>query len=710
MLKKSAPGLKNIMKEIDHSILLAICPMTYQGEKVLQDRWPVFLQTLRSLLGLAGGGTAEVMLTSHDTPFSALSTFFESLNSLKKQQWQAEWGAVPLQVILHLHRKKDPPVNFTESSAPIWGGLKQETIYATRALKFQWDQLVAGRKMPAHSFLDVGDGLFQLCFSGDLSGFKRERLFTGRFLAAKGNGPECFYCGMVNHAAAHCPSKQLSMEAQGINRVGYLSFPEIDHLFKRVMVEQKKMANLLAAGVDSAQIRTDPALQVYITYFDMYLIYQPRFLAYTALSSSSFWDGASKSDRIKIDRHRDESRNLQAGFDYLRRGQYEQAVVLLRAESQVSGGKYFYATLVQAFIALECGRMVEMAHLLQMLNTTASTDKEKIYIGLLLARFYRLTNQPWKAEQFLGSLAKLYLDCPEIQYSLIQARVHEGLEQQQIQLLRKLAAGNRRYFMIALMDPAMFPAGNMVDKALSELLDRKNKEAGENLAAAQKVGAELQVWFGEENDEELQTNLTILANLEKQFQRCGVYDLFDVAERAKSLTMACPRLRAAKLEELNLQVDVAAITWADYHAFWQEYPYKSFFRTFEEALVAGKKMFVEARSKAGKNLTNSRALLQAGQAQIKHLKGFVDRMVKLKLAMDTLALFLKKLLMTELVFSGIAFLILPLITLALSGVLDPDIVRLAKDPQTQKGCMIFLTLFLAPFFALTLTLRSMSKR
>ena len=100
------------------------------------------------------------------------------------------------------------------------------------------------------------------------------------------------------------------MEAQGINRVGYLSFPEIDHLFKRVMVEQKKMANLLAAGVDSAQIRTDPALQVYITYFDMYLIYQPRFLAYTALSSSSFWDGASKSDRIKIDRHRDESRNL----------------------------------------------------------------------------------------------------------------------------------------------------------------------------------------------------------------------------------------------------------------------------------------------------------------------------------------------------------------------------------------------------------------
>jgi hypothetical protein len=121
-------------------------------------------------------------------------------------------------------------------------------------------------------------------------------------------------------------------------------------------------------------------------------------------------------------------------------------------------------------------------------------------------------------------------------------------------------------------------------------------------------------------------------------------------------------------------------------------------------------MFVEARSKAGENLTNSRALLQAGQVQVKHLKSFVERMLKLKLALDTLTIFFKNLLMAELVFSGIAFLLLPLIILALAGILDPDIVRLVKDPHRQKSGIIFLTLFLAPFFALTLTIRSMSKR
>ena len=245
---------------------------------------------------------------------------------------------------------------------------------------------------------------------------------------------------------------------------------------------------------------------------------------------------------------------------------------------------------------------------------------------------------------------------------------------------------------------------------LSGLLDLKNKEAEENLAEAQEAWAQLQAWFGDEDDDELRTNLTVLANLEEQFRRRGVYDVLDVADRAKSLGMACPRLREARLEELNVQVDAAALTWADYNAFWQEYPYQSFFRDFKNFLFAGKRKFVEARSIAGESLALARARLQAGKAQVELLTGLVDRMLKVKLALDTLATFLKKLIVAELVFSVLAFLALPLITIALSGVIDPEIVRLVKNPQIQKGCMVVLTLFLAPFFALALTIRSMSVR
>ncbi len=697
------------MKEIDHSTLLAIRPLSYQGEQVLPGRWAAFLKAFHNLLVQVGieaaDSTAELILIYYDEPFAALSTFFESLESLKKQQWRAELGAVPLQVIVHLHRKKDPPVDFGEATAPVWGVLQPETLYVTRALKLQWNLLFAGKKMPAHQFADAGDGLFQLSFSGDLSELKRERLFTGRFLAAKGASSECFYCGLANHAPAHCPSKQLSIETRGINRVGYLPFPKIDSLFKQVMAEQKKMTELLATSIDAAQIRNDPALQVYVAYFDMYLIYQPRFLTYAAFSVFSSWDGVGKSDRIKVD-----SRNLHSGFDCLRVGQYKQALDFLKAESQALGGKQFYATLGLAFVALERGRMGDMAHFLQIASSTASTEKEKIYISLISARFHRLAGHPWKAEQLISSVANLYVDCPEIQYSLIQTRVQDGQGKQQMPLLRKLAAEDRRYFMIALMDPALLPANTMVENILSGLYDQKNKESGENLAEAKEAFASLQEWFGDEGDEELQNNLAVLANLEEQFRRRSVYDVLDIADKAKSLNMVCPRLREARLEELNARVDAAALTWADYNTFWQEYPYQSFFKDFKTFLFSGKRKFVEARSIAGESLAKAKERLEAGKVQVELLTGLIDRMLKLKIALDTMGMFFKKLVVAELVFSVLAFVLLPLITFGLSGVLPPEFVRLVKNPQTQKGCMVVITLFLAPFSALALTIRSMSDR
>ena len=704
-----APGQRNSMKEIDHSTLLAIRPLTYQGEQALPGRWPAFFKALRNLLVQVGieapDSSEDLLLIYYDEPFAALSTFFENLQSLKKQQWQPQMGAVPIQVIVHLHRRKDPPVDFGEATASVWGVLQPETLYVTRALKLQWNLLFAGKKMPAHQFTDAGDGLSQLSFSGDLSELKRERLFTGRFLAAKGASSECFYCGMANHAPAHCPSKQLTMETRGLDRVGYLSFAKIDTLFKQIMAEQKKMAELLATNIDGAQIRNDPALQVYVAYFDMYLVYQPRFLSYAAFSLFSSWDGIGKTDRVKVD-----SRNLHSGFDCLRVGKYKQALDFLKAESQALGGKQFYATLGLAFVALERGRMGDVAHFLQIANSTAGTEKEKIYISLLTARFHRLAGHPWKAEQLISSVANLYVDCAEIQYSLIQTRVHEGQGQQQMQLLRKLASGDRRYFMIALMDPAMLPANTMVENVLSGLYDQKNKEAGENLAEAKEAFAELQAWFGGEEDEEMQNHLSVLANLEEQFRRRAVYDVLDIADRAKSLSMVCPRLREARLEELNVRVDAAALTWSEYNTFWQEYPYQSFFGDFKTLLFAGKRKFVEARSIAGESLAKAKERLQAGKEEVDLLTGSVDRMLKLKIALDTLSMFFKKLVVAEMVFSVLAFVLLPLVTIGLSGVLDPEILRMVKNPQFQKATMVVLTLFMAPFLALALTIRSMSEQ
>ncbi|MBU4178113.1 MAG: hypothetical protein KJ730_09755, partial [Proteobacteria bacterium] len=137
---------------------------------------------------------------------------------------------------------------------------------------------------------------------------------------------------------------------------------------------------------------------------------------------------------------------------------------------------------------------------------------------------------------------------------------------------------------------------------------------------------------------------------------------------------------------------------------------QSFFRDFKTLLFAGKRKFVEARSIAGESLAKAKERLQAGKEEVELLTGLVDRMLKLKIALDTLSMFFKKLVVAEMVFSGLAFVLLPLVTIGLSGVLDPEILRVVKNPQFQKGTMVVLTLFMAPFFALALTIRSMSER
>ncbi|EKD40628.1 MAG: hypothetical protein ACD_74C00290G0001 [uncultured bacterium] len=73
-------------------------------------------------------------------------------------------------------------------------------------------------------------------------------------------------------------------------------------------------------------------------------------------------------------------------------------------------------------------------------------------------------------------------------------------------------------------------------------------------------------------------------------------------------------------------------------------------------------------------------------------------------------MFFKKLVVAEMVFSVLAFVLLPLVTIGLSGVLDPQILRMVKNPQFQKATMVVLTLFMAPFLALALTIRSMSEQ
>ncbi len=687
--------------------LLIIRPLTYQGEQVLQKQWPAFVQTFRNLLSQNGIETndsnEELILLHYDHPFAALTSYFESLDLMKKQKWQKDWGAVPVQAIIHLAKKNEHPP-FRDPSASLWGVLSHETVHVSRHLKLQWEQIFAGKKLPKHTFQDVDAGLFAVNFAADVATIKREKLFHNRYVAAQGNLPVCFYCGMSSHKPSACPSKIMAMDNKGINLVGYNPLSVVDDLFKKVIVGQRQMEKLVANNITAKQIRKEPAVQVFLAYFDLYLIYQPRFLWYIAFSLHPAWDGTGKLDRVKVD-----SRNIQSGLDCLRIGQYKQAASFFHSESQVMGGRQFYATIGQAFIALERGRGGDMNHFLEMANSMATTEKEKIYISLLLSRYHAIVGHEWKADQILQSVANLYVDCQEIIYCKAQAYAAEGNGHQSVQFLRSLASKDRRFFIAALMDPVLLPINGLVDDMLTSLVQAKTKVASENLHKALDEYEDLKSWFGADDDDELVTNLNVLSNLEEQYQRKSLFDIIDVAERAKVLYQACPRLRETRLEGLNEKVDQIVLDWMKYGEQWRAYPYKTFFGSYQSVLQRCKRKLVEARSVAGESLSQAQARMRTSIKLMGQLNIMLGRMSKLKMAFDTARAYLRKLAFSEMVFLAIAVLAYPVLTIALADSINLDLLNLLRDPRIQRKCLFVIAALIAPLFALVLTMRSMKK-
>ncbi len=699
--------------ESNYTGLLAIHPLKYKGEQLFQKKWPDLIQSLKTMLRQSGieaqDSSDDLLLLNYDHPFYALASYLESLELIKnKYDWQKKMGPLPLQVILHLEKKNEIPVGFRDPQSNIWTGLEHEIPFVTRSIKIQWDQLMAGKNLPPLNFIDSDSGLFQLKFSGEFK-TQKQILFPYRYLVARGDFDECFYCGMHNHKPSECPSKHLSTEIRAIQRLGYLPIKEIASAFKSLFLEgsYKKYENILASGIDASQIRKDPLLLVFVSYLDVYMYYQPRYLWHVAFTIHPVWDGTASSTRKKVD-----SRNLQKGLDSLRVGHHQQSYDFMVAESQLLGGKQFYATIGQAFVSLERGRFDDVGQFLGLAKGLANSEKEKIYISLLLSRYFNLIGHAWKAEQTIQPLINLYLDCHEILYKKVQNLVFSGEGENGLKFLRQLTSSSKQMFISALFDPAFLPINGLVDNMLFSLIDIKNKEAGENLNQARNEIERLGAWF-DGKDEDFDLNLNMFSTLEKQVERKSYFDLLDVAEKSKILTLGGPRLQESKLEKLNEVIDGIVINLDSYDKYWDGYPYKIFFKKFHSHLGIIKRKLIESRTVAAKSLGNANLRLAEAKGLLKGIHDKFLRMNKLKLAMDTFKLFLRKLVRYEILLTTLTFVFYPVVTILLKGfihdVLGDQVFAFIMNPFVQKKSLFIITVLIAPFLAFANTIRALSK-
>jgi len=691
----------------EFTTVLVLHALNYQGQNILGENWADFLLDLRQGLAVKGkedpASTESLLLFSFAQPDVACIALLENLARLKKvYEWKENFGPLPLHIVLHLEKEGEPPGSVHDPAAIFWDLLHYEQPYATPSLKQQWPEGQAGENSLSHTFAEAGNGLYLLSLS--IPEVPRVEIFPHRALPLAGSFSPCFYCGMTTHRPADCPGKMLTMATQGISLAGYLPLEKLSELFGKAMSAQEKLANTMAAGLTVSQVRQSPILQVYLAYFDLNLVYQPRFLWNIAFNSSSKWEELTKPDMVSVDSH-----SLHLGLDCLRVGQHAQAEDLFVEESRRPKGKQFYATIGRAFIALELERDNDLEHFLEHAAIMANSDKEKIYIALLQSRYYALRKDHWKAGHALDTVFSVRRDLSEALYRQVQLMVQGDMSEKSLRQLRALVVDRKELFIAALMDPQLLAVAGPVEDLLSVRLQVQRQEAEENLVKAQEVCQDLQTWFAEEASPA--TLFADLSGLETQFAQGSYYDLLEVAHKAQALLRACYRLQENTLDAMQADIAGMTATWDSFRRYWQEDPHQSFFVNFQEILEDGRQKLNEIEGLAKQNMhghlyqTIQERLVQVRES-CDALKPLAARMAWVRIVCDGAKLFGRKLLITEIALLGLGALLFPLLAFWLGGD-SGGMIELLTNSWLQRQALLIVTLFVAPLFALAQTLWEM---
>ncbi|MFZ5775111.1 MAG: hypothetical protein ACOY3Z_06470 [Thermodesulfobacteriota bacterium] len=690
-------------------IQLIIHALPYQGRNALADRWPGFIADLRRILATKAQGETpetgdELLLFRFNTPSEAWSALLATLSHLKRAYgWTEEQGPLPLHLVLHQERQDELPGAMHDPSSDFWDMLHLEEPYATRALKLQWEQRGSGGQPPP-DFVEAEKGLFLLGAPPEAIHPLRVEIFPQRDLTLSGSLQTCFYCGMNTHKPANCPSKLLGMETQGIGLAGYLPISRLAELFQEAMTSQEQMNNTLAAGLTASQIRKSPLLQTYLSYFDINLIYQPRFLRNIAFASSTAsWEALRAPEAITADNHA-----MNMGLDCLRVGQHPQAEAMFIEENRRPKGRHFHAAIGRAFVALELERESDSSHFLENAIIAASSDLEKVYASLLLARFCALNNDPWKAGHALDSVLSLRRDMDEVLYSQLQSLARNDAGDKALRQLRSLLEERRELFVTAMLDPQLLPISSQVEDLLLARLQQQRQEAEEALIKARGACRDLQSWFAE-GAEEMTVLLADLGRLEAQFEKCSYYDTLDVIHRAGVLLASCFRAQEKTLDAMKVEIARLALSLATFQTFWKAYPYPAWFMEFHAIMQKARARLEDAEAMARRGMHGQLfKTIQERMAQVREslelLKPLSVKMGWMRITLDGVKLFGRKLLITELLVLGVAALLLPTLSLWDGMAASSGLVELLKTPLVQKKLLVAITLLVAPLIALAQTL------
>ncbi|MFO7761105.1 MAG: hypothetical protein ACQES8_07505 [Thermodesulfobacteriota bacterium] len=529
-------------------------------------------------------------------------------------------------------------------------------------------------------------------------------LLPARELPVSLEGPPCFYCSMTGHNPSECPSRLLTMNIRGLSRLGKLSFPELNSIYETVFPDYSGAVARLDTGITSLQLAHDQELLVLVSFLDINILYQLRFLFQIAFSIQPEWQKLEKAGQKNIDR-----RNLYLGLDYLRVGKYEEAWPLLKKETEDPRGKSFCANVALAFLVLEMGDFNNMVHYLKKAEILAVLEKERIYIGFLLSRYHQINEDVWRSRNALAIAEKSIYYSDQIAYRKIQLAVETGLDENSVNLLRGLMEESKEYFMTALMDPVFVPEQEVVENIASHHFSNIKQDAEKFLISLSSEFDKLGIWFDKE-DEEQQERKKGLEELEGLFKHQAYYDLLVLVKESQFMLRHWQDIFFDQKEAFQRKVRRLEKNFKIYKSFWRDYKYPHFFSRFGHNLATASKKFLVIRRLVNENTVFSykKALdiFFDLQQSVPELKSTYNRMIWMRTILYGIWVFGKSFFILEFILMSLSLFIGLGLEPALS---EYKWGKIFADYDFQRITLSILAFLVVPLISLVITLIKLNK-
>lgn len=349
-----------------------------------------------------------------------------------------------------------------------------------------------------------------------------------------GSYQTCFYCGLQEHLATNCPSKQLSGNTGKLNQLGYQPLHKILGRFQQVDLTQE--------AIERAQSE-----DIFEAYYEIYLPYQLRFLSRIWMATNENWRTLCQPNSMLTSALN--GTRLWLGIDALRVGRLNEAQKYLQAALDSNSGDYKPYTAL-GFLAMEKGELVTAQQYWRKAISLVKTNLQAAYHHLLLHRLFEMKGQMEQAQQELNKALNRYPYIDEANYRrrAIQFKINKGLNL--ASYIKRLTSEDRTAFLKLLLDPAFAHVRDQLAPILTNIMQETRNLALVQMDQASKELNTLREWY-QQPEATLQTVERSVKILIERIKSDSYLGFFDALEEGENIQKRCQIILSQRIAYLH---------------------------------------------------------------------------------------------------------------------------------------------------------------